>query len=192
MLRWLFVMKLFMKNKWSHSPWMLLPILIPTMLQLLQECMAATAASPDTTTNATCRHATDMWGDPDPNIFYVCSDGDGGQPLQLECPPGRGFFSGLGYLGCVPYGHWPACRPTEEQVAAQLSAGCDSTTTTPGIVPSPWAAPDPNRFYLCPSPGATPLLLSCAAGRGFVASAEMVGCADWTQWRRQMECEAYY
>ncbi|EDW98591.1 uncharacterized protein LOC6538355 [Drosophila yakuba] len=189
MLRWRFVMKLFMKNKWSYSPWMLLPILILTLLQLqLQECMAASAANTDTTTNATCRHATDMWGDPDPNKFYVCSDG--GQPLQLECPPGRGFFSGLGYLGCLPYGHWPACRPTEEQVAAQLSAGCDSTTT--GHVPSPWASPDPNRFYLCPSTDATPLLLNCAAGRGFVASSEMVGCADWSQWRRQMECEAYY
>lgn len=186
MLRWLFVMKLFMKNKWSNFPRILLLILILTMLQLLQQGVAATT-DPDTTTNATCRHATDMWGDPDPNIFYVCSDG--GQPLQLECPPGRGFFSGLGYLGCLPYDHWPACRPSEEQVAAQLSAGCDTTT---GIVPSPWASPDPNRFYLCPSINATPLLLNCAAGRGFVSSSEVVGCADWSQWRRQMECEAYY
>ncbi|XP_017079647.1 uncharacterized protein LOC108113566 [Drosophila eugracilis] len=177
MLRWQqFVMKLFMKNKWSISLWML-------VLMLLQ----GEAFTSDTTTNATCRHATDMWGDPDPNIFYVCSDV--GQPLQLECPPGRGFFSGLGYLGCVPYAQWPACRPSEEQVTTQLSAGCDRDTAT---VPSPWASPDPNQFYLCPGINATPLLLNCATGKGFVASSEVVGCTDWTQWRRQMQCEAFY
>jgi len=181
MLRWLFVMKLFMKNKCGISPWMLAALLLLLMM------MGGTSASTENrTTNATCRHATDMWGDPDPNIFYVCSDG---QPLQLECPPGRGFFSGLGYLGCVPYGQWPACRPSEEQVATELSAGCDRNT---GAVPSPWASPDPNQFYLCPGSKATPLLLTCAGGKGFVASSEVVGCADWPTWRRQLQCEAFY
>uniref|UniRef100_A0A6P4EGX6 Uncharacterized protein LOC108043300 n=1 Tax=Drosophila rhopaloa TaxID=1041015 RepID=A0A6P4EGX6_DRORH len=180
-----FVMKLFMKNKWSIFLWEML-VLTMLMPQLQGEVSASASASadPDTTTNATCRHATDMWGDPDPNIFYVCSDG--GEPLQLECPAGRGFFSGLGYLGCLPFAHWPACRPSEEQVdATQLSAGCDSQ-------PPPWASPDPNQFYLCPGPDATPLLLNCAAGKGFVANSEVTGCADWSQWRRQMQCEAYY
>ncbi|KAH8363392.1 hypothetical protein KR084_009539 [Drosophila pseudotakahashii] len=187
----LFVMKLFMKNKWRISHWMLLGV---GVLLLMTQAASSPYNNQRTTTNATCRHATDMWGDPDPNIFYVCSrrsdsesasDDSGGQPLQLECPPGRGFFSGLGYLGCLPYAQWPACRPSEEQMAAELSAGCDSDTR-------PWASPDPNKFYLCPGPKATPLLLSCSGGKGFVANSEVVGCADWPQWRRQLQCEDYY
>ncbi|XP_052848451.1 uncharacterized protein LOC128259873 [Drosophila gunungcola] len=174
-----FVMKLFMKNKWRFSLWML--VLMPLMVLLQGEASAAA----DTTTNATCRHAADMWGDPDPNIFYVCSDG--GQPLQIRCPAGRGFFSGLGHLGCLPFAHWPACRPSEEQVAT-TTAGCDAD----GHLASPWASPDPNQFYLCSGPNGTPLLLNCAAGKGFVANSEATGCADWSHWRRQMQCEAYY
>ncbi|KAH8294878.1 hypothetical protein KR018_003802 [Drosophila ironensis] len=181
MARQPFVMKLFMKNKWNISPWMLVLMLL---LELLLHGGASSAATePNTTTNATCRHATDMWGDPDPNIFYVCSDG--GQPLQLRCPTGRGFFNGLGHLGCLPFGYWPACQPAER--AAKLSAaGCD------GVSSPPWASEDPNQFYMCPPVGGTPLLLSCAAGKGFVATSRVAGCADWALWRQQMQCEAFY
>lgn len=150
--------------------------------------------------NTTCKHATNMWGDPNPNIFYVCSAADQ-QPLQLQCPQGRGFFNGLGHLGCLPYEEWPACRLTAEQASAQLTAGCDSTGSSSGNVQAgdeaktkdqPWATADPNRFYMCPGVNATPLLLSCASGKGFVQTALTVGCADWPQWRRQMQCEDFY
>ncbi|KAH8232682.1 hypothetical protein KR032_011431 [Drosophila birchii] len=173
-----FVMKLFMKNKWN------IPLLL---LLLLGEVSAST--DPITTTTATCRHATDMWGDPDPNIFYVCSDA--GQPLQLRCPAGRGFFSGLGHVGCLPFAEWPACLPAPEEpvvMGSSSSDGCDSGEH----LLSPWASADPNQFYLCPGPSSTPLLLTCAAGKGFLATEEAVGCADWALWRRQMDCEAYY
>lgn len=179
-----FVMKLFMKNKWN------IPLLLLWLWMMLLQGEASASASAssdlDTTTTATCRHATDMWGDPDPNIFYVCSDA--GQPLQLRCPAGRGFFSGLGHVGCLPFAQWPACLPPEEQVVAGSSDGCDSAEH----LLSPWASADPNQFYLCPGPSATPLLLTCPEGRGFLATEEAVGCADWSLWRRQMECEAYY
>ncbi|KAH8326061.1 hypothetical protein KR067_000504 [Drosophila pandora] len=187
MARLPFVMKLFMKNKWNIPVWWVLMLLVMAFVMPLQGEASTVSTETHTTTNATCRHATDMWGDPDPNIFYVCSDG--GQPLQLQCPPGRGFFNGLGHLGCLPFSDWPACRPTEEQVAAQLSAGCDSSNQQP---PAPWSSPDPNQFYMCPSVAATPLVLTCAAGKGFVTTTEVTGCADWSLWRRQMQCEAYY
>ncbi|KAH8283925.1 hypothetical protein KR054_005429, partial [Drosophila jambulina] len=165
-----FVMKLFMKYKWN------IPLLLLLWLLLLQGEVSASAP-------ATCRHATDMWGDPDPNIFYVCSDA--GQPLQLQCPPGRGFFSGLGHVGCLPFAQWPACLPAPDE---QVNVACDSGEH----LLSPWASADPNQFYLCPGPSTTPLLLTCAAGKGFLSTEEAVGCADWSLWRRQMECEAYY
>lgn len=149
--------------------------------------------------NTTCKHATNMWGDPNPNIFYVCSAADQ-QPLQLQCPQGHGFFNGLGHLGCLPYERWPACRLTAEQASAQLAAGCDSSSPDEGdgnndeakTKDQPWATADPNRFYMCPGVSAAPLLLSCASGKGFVQTALMVGCADWPQWRRQMQCEDYF
>ncbi|KAH8381821.1 hypothetical protein KR009_000446 [Drosophila setifemur] len=191
-----FVMKLFMKNIWNISGRMMMMMMMMMVMVLLMLLRGGEATETDTTTtNATCRHATDMWGDPDPNIFYVCSDG--GQPLQLQCPPGRGFFNGQGHLGCLPFAQWPACRPTEEQLAIQLSAGCDSgpeqQQKQQQYPPVPWAAPDPNQFYMCPSaPSATPLLLTCGSGKGFVSTSEVAGCADWLLWRRQLQCEAFY
>ncbi|BFF92090.1 uncharacterized protein DMAD_10223 [Drosophila madeirensis] len=190
---WLpFVMKLFMKNKWN-----MLLLTVMAMVVVLPPLGAARATSdPDTATNATCKHATDMWGDPNPNLFYVCSE-DGQQPLQLQCPQGRGFFNGLGYLGCLPFDHWPACQlatdatatATATTTAAATAAACDSDSAH---FTQPWPATDPNQFYMCPATAATPLLLNCAPGKGFVATSDAVGCADWTVWRREMQCEDYY
>ncbi|XP_030371644.1 uncharacterized protein LOC115625635 [Scaptodrosophila lebanonensis] len=154
--------------------------------------------------NTECKHPTDMWGDPNPNIFYVCNAADQ-TPLQLHCPEGRGFFDGLGFKGCLPYAHWPACRPTAAQAAALLEVGCDSPNRSPsssadndGVddddahLQQPWATLDPNKFYMCPGIAATPLLLNCAGGKGFVQTSDIVGCADWLLWRQHMQCEKYY
>ncbi|XP_023036149.1 uncharacterized protein LOC6650598 [Drosophila willistoni] len=177
-------MKLFMKNKCNI---LLLMWLWEVQVPLL---VLGQASVMDTATNATCKHATDMWGDPNPNIFYVCAVVDEKQtPLQLHCPQGRGFFNGLGYLGCLPYDHWPACRPTVEQTNVQLAAGCDNQSQAET---QPWPTQDPNQFYMCPGIAAVPLLLSCAPGKGFVATMATVGCADWSVWRRQMQCEEFY
>ncbi|XP_030573815.1 uncharacterized protein LOC115772022 [Drosophila novamexicana] len=185
-------MKLFMRNERNiekrvklhlrHGVMMpMMMMLMIMMLVLLRIADASVAA-----TNATCKHATNMWGDPNPNIFYVCSVADQ-MPLQLHCPQGRGYFNGHGHLGCLPYDQWPACRPTMELVAAQLAAGCNSSESN--AKDQPWATLDPNQFYMCPGVNSAPLLLSCAPGKGFV---QTVGCADWSLWRRQMQCEAYY
>ncbi|EDV90631.1 GH14237 [Drosophila grimshawi] len=149
--------------------------LVLLFLLLLQVVAHASVAA----TNATCKHATNMWGDPNPNIFYVCNTLDQ-RPLQLHCPQGRGFFNGLGHLGCLPYDQWPACRPN----ATQLTRSCSRE------VEHPWASIDPNQFYMCPGADANPILLNCAAGRAFIQS---VGCsADWSHWRRHMHCESFF
>ncbi|XP_002023786.2 uncharacterized protein LOC6598752 [Drosophila persimilis] len=187
-----FVMKLFMKNKWNT-------LLLMVVLLLPPLGAARDTSDPDThTMNATCKHATDMWGDPNPNLFYICS-ADGQQPLQLQCPQGRGFFNGLGFLGCLPYDHWPACQmATAADAAVPLATATATATATAGCdsdsehFTQPWPAPDPNQFYMCPAAAATPLLLNCAPGKGFVATSDAVGCADWSVWRRQMQCEDYY
>ncbi|KAH8417774.1 hypothetical protein KR222_005748, partial [Zaprionus bogoriensis] len=191
------LMKLFMRNEFNTQARILrrLPAVLPMMmmmmmllLQLPLPLLPACAYASVMVGNTTCKHATDMWGDPNPNIFYVCSAADQ-MPLQLQCPQGRGFFNGLGHLGCLPYDQWPACRPATEQASAQLAAGCDNGAKTKE---QPWAAADPNRFYMCPGANATPLLLSCASGKGFVQSPLTVGCADWSLWRRHMQCEEYF
>ncbi|KAM8706236.1 hypothetical protein ACLKA7_010502 [Drosophila subpalustris] len=175
---------------------MMMMIMLMMLVLDVRDVNASVAA-----TNRTCKHATNMWGDPNPNIFYVCNAADQ-TPLQLQCPQGRGFFNGHGHLGCLPYDQWPACRLTTEQASAQLVAGCDGQNNNTNnssrngkqqkTIQQPWASVDPNQFYMCPGVNATPLLLSCAPGKGFVQTAQTVGCADWPQWRRQMQCEAFF
>ncbi|XP_034486941.1 uncharacterized protein LOC117791330 [Drosophila innubila] len=199
-------MKLFMRNECNAQtrislelrmlmmPLMMMMMMMMMMLMLgLRDVNASVAA-----TNRTCKHATNMWGDPNPNIFYVCNVADQ-MPLQLQCPQGRGFFNGHGHLGCLPYDQWPACRLTAEQASAQLVAGCDGQQQQQQqqqqqakTMHQPWATMDPNQFYMCPGVNATPLLLSCAPGKGFVQTAQTSGCADWPQWRRQMQCEGFF
>ncbi|XP_034114821.1 uncharacterized protein LOC117574892 [Drosophila albomicans] len=168
---------------------MLLPLLLLAMC--MRNANASVAA-----TNRTCKHATNMWGDPNPNIFYVCTAADQ-MPLQLHCPQGRGFFNGLGHLGCLPYDQWPACRSLNFTAtsAAPSAVDCDSgsgSQIAKTIQHQPWATLDPNQFYMCPGVNATPLLLNCAPGKGFVQTSQSVGCADWPHWRRQMQCESYF
>ncbi|XP_023174691.1 uncharacterized protein LOC111602023 [Drosophila hydei] len=178
-------MKLFMRNVWTAEKRVKLHHrYVMTMMMLSMMVMLRVADASVEATNATCKHATNMWGDPNPNIFYVCSVADQ-MPLQLHCPQGRGFFNGHGHLGCLPYDHWPACRPTVE-----LTSSCNSSTVH--AKDQPWAALDPNQFYMCPGVKATPLLLDCTSGKGFVQTAKTRGCAEWSHWRREMQCEAYY
>ncbi|KAH8312347.1 hypothetical protein KR044_010331, partial [Drosophila immigrans] len=183
-------MKLFMRNAGTTSTLMMMMTMMMAMamvmaMMLLRNANASVAAA--AATNRTCKHATDMWGDPNPNIFYVCSGAADQMPLQLHCPQGRGFFNGLGHLGCLPFDQWPACSPTD---SVQLAVDCDSKMAK--TIQQPWATLDPNQFYMCPGVNATPLLLSCAPGKGFVQTSQSVGCADWPHWRRQMQCESYF
>ncbi|XP_017846286.1 uncharacterized protein LOC108602651 [Drosophila busckii] len=187
-------MKLFMSSVYQILRALLQLLLLLLLLQLLLLNAKASAAP----TNTTCKHTTDIWGDPNPNIYYVCSVADQ-IPLQLHCPQGRGFFNGLGYLGCVPYEHWPACQPAyrnaqQEQHQQQQQQSCkrNSSSLAAHTKDQPWATLNPNQFYICANADATPMLLSCASGKGFVQTPQTVGCADWMQWRRQMGCEAYF
>ncbi|KAH8381503.1 hypothetical protein KR093_006867 [Drosophila rubida] len=168
---------------------MMMTVLLPLPLQLQAASMSHANASV-AAANRTCKHATNMWGDPNPNIFYVCTAADQ-TPLQLHCPQGRGFFNGLGHRGCLPFDQWPACRSLNPTPPLSPAVDCDGSKTAKTIH-QPWATLDPNQFYMCPGVNATPLLLSCAPGKGFVQTSQSVGCADWPHWRRQMQCESYF
>ncbi|EDW16580.2 uncharacterized protein LOC6575101 [Drosophila mojavensis] len=181
-------MKLFMRNVLNTEKRVRLHhrYAMPMMMTMIMMAMLRVADASAEATNATCKHATNMWGDPNPNIFYVCSVADQ-MPLQLHCPQGRGFFNGHGHLGCLPYDQWPACRPTVEPASS-----CNGNGSAAHAKDQPWATLDPNRFYMCPGVNAAPLLLDCTSGKGFVQTAKTRGCADWSHWRREMQCEAYY
>ena len=129
-----------------------------------------------------------MWGDVDPNIFYIC-DAQTQTPLQLRCPEGRGFFNGLGYKGCIPFEQWPACLKEP-----QSPHYCDGEHMT-----EPWETINPNKFFLCLREMTPPALVNCELGKGFVnmvvdstTGAKIVGCARWQQWREYMNCTQYY
>lgn len=155
---------------------------------------------PTTTLNqnqGNCKSLTSTWGDVDPNIYYLC-DMQTLQPVPLRCPEGRGYFHGLGYMGCIPFEEWPACLPpgAHEQVHV-----CDSEH-----MQQPWETMNPNKFYICLQEAIEPMLLNCGQGKGFLhvhisgvggtddtgADSEIVGCANWEKWRSYMQCTDYY
>ncbi|XP_037943780.1 uncharacterized protein LOC119685335 [Teleopsis dalmanni] len=139
------------------------------------------------TINVPCKHPTGMWGDVNPNIYYIC-DALTNTAIQMRCPEGRGFFNGFGYYGCIPFEQWPACISAVTYVEA-----CDKDHMS-----EPWNTVNPNEFYMCLADKQKPLLLNCEPGRGFVNAAmeagdnKVLGCATWEKWREYMRCLNFY
>lgn len=159
-----------------------------------------------------CNSATQvrMWGDVDPNIFYICDEMTNAT-RQMRCPAGRGFFRGRGYSGCIPYAEWPACLDSRIHSLKSSSSGSQSSNATAKLckdemhLQQTWAAVDPNKFYMCQSEDSAPLLLNCEVGKGYVSawagerggvhsgeSTHIVGCAAWQKWRKYMHCTDFY
>ncbi|XP_050321980.1 uncharacterized protein LOC126754111 [Bactrocera neohumeralis] len=149
-----------------------------------------------------------MWGDVNPNIFYICDESTNAT-RQMRCPAGRGFFRGRGYFGCIPYADWPACLDRRSLPESQNSGSSGNATVElckdEMHLQQTWAAVDPNKFYMCQSEHSAPLLLNCEAGKGYVSAwtgegggvhsgegTHIVGCAAWEKWRMYMHCTDFY
>ncbi|XP_036325344.1 uncharacterized protein LOC118738514 [Rhagoletis pomonella] len=149
-----------------------------------------------------CNHTnrtSHMWGDVDPNVFYMCDEANN-TTRKLQCPAGRGFFNGRGYYGCIPYDEWPACMDNggSSSNRSELGNSTAQVCRDEDHLRQTWAAVDPNKFYICQQADAEPLLLTCEPGKGYVSArvghsdTHIVGCAAWQQWRMYMQCEGFY
>ncbi|XP_053952115.1 uncharacterized protein LOC128859273 [Anastrepha ludens] len=140
-----------------------------------------------------------MWGDVDPNIFYIC-DEVSSTARKLRCPMGRGFFKGHGYYGCIPYNEWPACIDNSTRSDAAGSNATAQVCSDEEYLQQTWTAVDPNKFYICQEENNAPQLMNCEPGKGYVStwtngghdSIHIVGCAAWEKWRMYMHCEGFY
>ncbi|XP_018791278.1 PREDICTED: uncharacterized protein LOC108970394 [Bactrocera latifrons] len=188
------------------------PITLISLLAVVSSVKANKPTQPIERNNCNSSTQPHMWGDVDPNIFYIC-DETSNATRQMRCPAGRGFFRGRGYSGCIPYADWPACldSPSLPESQNSGSSGSQRSNATVEIckdelhLQQTWAAVNPNKFYICQSEHSEPLLLNCEAGKGYVSAwtgegggvhggegTHIAGCAAWEKWRMYMHCTDFY
>lgn len=187
------------------------PITLISLLAVVSGVKANKPAQPTERKYCNSTATAHMWGDVDPNIFYICDEATNAT-RQMRCPTGRGFFRGRGYSGCIPYADWPACLDPHSLPESQnSSSGDERNNATVELckdemqLQQTWAAVDPNKFYMCQSEQSAPLLLNCEAGKGYVSAwtgsgggvhggegTHIVGCAAWEKWRMYMHCMDFY
>ncbi|XP_067630595.1 uncharacterized protein [Eurosta solidaginis] len=124
-----------------------------------------------------CKYQDQLWGSEDGTRFYFCLTINN-TAIEQKCPEETFFVRNATLTGCVPNDMMnPNC------VNNVVVGDCTGLN-----LQQPQPSTDPDKFYLCPSEGATPLLLSCAAGKGFIKQDGYLGCFNWTQWRVLRQC----
>ncbi|KAL5283610.1 hypothetical protein ACFFRR_006085 [Megaselia abdita] len=133
----------------------------------------------------------DLWTDindlVNPNQYYEC---ESGKTVVRTCAQGRGFAIEENINGCIPYELWPCL---EKNGGYPGSQNCKNSPVTP------WAAADPNQYYICVN-NKPSYALNC---RGVYGSAgffrddsittpneEALGCLDWATWRNKTGCDS--
>lgn len=135
---------------------------------------------------------TDITDLVNPNQYYFCLNG---KTAVGTCLKGRGFAIENDINGCIPYSIWPCLNKNGGYPGKQ---NCGSSPKTP------WAAVDPNQYYICVNPGTKEAAPSYALNcNGIYGSAgffrddsittpgdEALGCLDWATWRQKTGCNS--
>lgn len=135
---------------------------------------------------------TDITDLANPNQYYICQNN---KTAVDTCSAGRGFAIEANINGCIPYTQWPCLKANGGYPGKQT---CKTSPITP------WAAADPNQYYICVTNTAGKQVTSYALNcNGVYGSAgffrddsittpgdQALGCLDWATWRQKTGCDA--
>ncbi|XP_036325343.1 uncharacterized protein LOC118738513 [Rhagoletis pomonella] len=132
----------------------------------------------DADESVACKYTDEVWGAEDGTKFYFCLP-DNNTAILQSCPDNTFFVRNATVTGCIPNSLMDPNCVTDVEVGA--CSGEDLKQPQP-------CSSNPNKFYLCTSEGAEPVLLNCPDGKAFVKQDGYLGCFDWSRWRELRQC----
>ena len=126
-----------------------------------------------------CRYKDGMWGSEDGTKFYFCLPGTD-TAIEQSCRKNTFFVNNAKVTGCIPLKMVDPNCVYQSDVEPQPCKGVNLIQPQPSSVPT--------NYYVCVAEGATPVKLTCPAGKAFVKQDGYLGCFEWKQWRKIRNC----